>query len=126
MLEDKMIKKIETNLFSPDEAIKRGTAFVTLYEPYKNNKCAMPIFKNDKEKALFDVQKYLLMIHDLHLYLDVHPYDKEAVELRKKYLELYNKAKEKYESMYPPFDVNCEKVNMVPFTWSTTEFPFGA
>ena len=126
MLENKMIKKIETNLFSPDEAIKRGTAFVTLYEPYKNNKCAMPIFTNDTAKALCDVQKYLLMIHDLHLYLDVHPYDKEAVELRKKYLELYNKAREKYESMYPPFNVNCEKVNMVPFTWSTTEFPFGA
>lgn len=120
-----MAKKIDENLFSPDEAIKRGTAFVMLYEPYKNNKIANIYLKSDREKLLLEVQKYALMCHDLHLYLDVHPNDKDAVELRKKYLDLYLKAKEKYDTIYPPFDVNCEKVNKVPFAWSTTEFPFG-
>jgi len=118
-----MIKKTQTNLFSPEEALKRGTAFTSLYEPYKNNKISDINIKNEKEKMMLEVQMYALMAHDLHLYLDVHPNDKDAIEQRKKYLDLFKSAKEKYDSKYPPFDVNCDKVNTVPFSWSTSKFP---
>lgn len=118
-------KGSQSNLFSPDDALFYGTAFKSLYEPYKNFKKANVKIANEKERLLLEVQKYAIMCHDLGLYLDVYPNDKEAVELRKNYLKLWEEAKNKYEEKYPPFVKNCKKNDVTPFPWSTTPFPWG-
>lgn len=115
----------QSNLFNPDEAILVGTAFKSLYEPYKGFKKANVRLLSEKERLMYDIQKYDLISHDLGLYLDVFPLDKEAVNLRKKYLSLYDDSIRRYLEKYPPFEVTCEKNNKTPYPWSTTPFPGG-
>lgn len=118
-------KDSSNSLYSPDDALLYGTAFKTLYEPYKNYKKASVKLSSEKERAMYEVQKYAIMCHDLALYLDVYPNDTGAIALRKQYLKLWEEAKKAYVDKYPPFDVNCEKNNVTPYPWSTTNFPWG-
>lgn len=118
-------KGSKSNLFNPDDALLYGTAFKSLYEPYKNLKKANVKLNNEKERLMFEIQKYAIMAHDLGLYLDVYPNDKEASDLRSKYLKMYEEAKNKYESKYPPYNKNSEMNDKIPFPWSTTPFPWG-
>lgn len=120
-----MNKQNSSSLYNPDDALLYGTAFKSLYEPYKNYKKASVKFSNEKERMMFDVQKYALMCHDLALYLDVYPNDTEAITLRKEYLKKWEEAKKTYEEKYSPINVNCEKNNVNPYPWSTTNFPWG-
>lgn len=112
-------------LFNADDALLYGTAFKSLYEPYKNYKKANVKFQNEQERLMFDVQKYDIICHDLGLYLDVYPNDSEALNIRKEYLEKYDKAKKTYLEKYPSFNKNSSYNNKVPFPWSTTSFPWG-
>ncbi len=113
------------NLFSPDEAIQYGTAFKALAIPYKNYKTANVVATNEKERLMLDIQKYDLVCHDLGLYLDVFPNDGEIINIRDNYLKMLRESEEKYEKKYSPFNKCSDKLDKVPFSWSTSPFPWG-
>lgn len=114
-----------TNLFTPDEAIQYGTVFKALALPYKNIKRTnVKVNQNEKDKLMYDIQKYDLSCHDLSLYLDVFPNDKNALEMRMLFENKLNEAKKRYEDKYPPFCKSSEKLDDVPYSWSTTPFPW--
>lgn len=113
------------NIFTPDEAFIAGTLFKMLYEPYKNYKFTALENKTEKEKMMIEVQKYGIVVHDLDLYLDVYPNDENALRLRKKYSQIYESMINKYEEAYSPITLSSDKVNTLPFPWSTSVFPWG-
>ena len=112
-------------MFSPDEAIQYGTAFKALAIPYKNYKTANVVATNEKERLMLDIQKYDLVCHDLGLYLDVFPNDGEIINIRDNYLKMLRESEEKYEKKYSPFNKCSDKLDKVPFSWSTSPFPWG-
>lgn len=57
---------------------------------------------------------------DLHLYLDTHPCDEDALKLLECYKAQYEKTLEEYKRHYGPLTHNCasgEKWVCTPFPW---------
>ena len=64
------------------------------------------------------------MAHEMNLYLDTHPTDREALN---KFQEFSNKADElikNYERKYGPLTVSGDVSNQTPFNWVTTKWPW--
>lgn len=104
------------DLYSPYEGFLRGNAFRDQYIPYKNYRVAKINFNSEKEEMLFNISEYHFMMHEMNLYLDIYPEDKEA---RDKFNEYRNKVNElitKYERKYGPLDVSKSDVNP-SFNW---------
>lgn len=87
-------------LYEVTEGFLRGNMFKSLYDDYKNYKPIIPEIKNEREKLLFEVQKYDFAINDLNLYLDLYPNDSYVFNLLKKFIVQYKKHKEVYEQKY--------------------------
>jgi spore coat protein JB len=93
------------DLYSPYEGFLRGNAFRDQYIPYKNYRVAKINFNSEQEEMLFNISEYHFMMHEMNLYLDIYPEDKEA---RDKFNEYRNKVNElitKYERKYGPLCV---------------------
>ncbi len=104
------------DLYSPYEGFLRGNAFRDQYIPYKNYRVAKINFNSEQEEMLFNISEYHFMMHEMNLYLDIYPEDKEA---RDKFNEYRNKVNElitKYERKYGPLDVSKSDVNP-SFNW---------
>lgn len=71
---------------------------------------------------MLEVQKYCAACHDLALYLDVFPNDKNVISLRNDYLEKYHNALNNYEKTYGA--INSSSAIKVPYNWSTTSWPW--
>ena len=115
--------KNNLNLYNPYEGYLKGNAFKDEYKPYKDYKVAKININSEKDELLAGISEYSFMAHDINLYLDIHPNDKEALN---KFTEYRNKANElitKYERKYGPMGVNGTK-NDVPFAWQNTAWPW--
>ncbi len=121
---DDAISQIKKNLFTPDVGFTNGTIFRTLYEPYKNYQPVKPTSLNEKDRALLAVQMYGAALHDMNLYLDVYPDDKEALKIRKEYYEKYKHAKDEYEDKYSPYCLYSDFSTTKSFGFSTENFPW--
>ena len=72
------------------------------------------------------LMEYVMMlgfcVMDMHLYLDTHPTDANALEYYDQYLEMYNNARTKYESNFGPLtaDASCRD----RWTWIETPMPW--
>ena len=105
------------NLFDPYEGYLKGNAFKDEYVPYKNYRVIKPIINSEKEEMFTNISEYSFMAHDLNLYLDVFPNNKEALD---KFNEYRNKANEliiKYERKYGPLAINSDIKTSIPFDW---------
>lgn len=105
------------NLFDPYEGYLKGNAFKDEYVSYKNYRVIKPIINSEKEEMLTNISEYSFMAHDLNLYLDVFPNNKEALD---KFNEYRNKANEliiKYERKYGPLAINSDIKTSIPFNW---------
>jgi len=85
--------KDDRNFFSPKEGFLRGNLFRNEYKPYKNLTYVNIVPKNDREAKLYNVMTYTHAITDLNLYLDVHPEDRNALNLLKEMIKEEEKAK---------------------------------
>lgn len=92
----------EVSLFSADEGFLRGNMFKNLYDEYKNYTPYKIDFCNEKEKLLFNVQKYDFALNDLSLYLDLHPENEYVFNVFKDYIREYEKAKNEYIKVCGP------------------------
>ena len=112
----------QLNVYSPYEGFIKGTLFKTLYKPYKNYQPSLENISDEKEKAMLNVQMYYSGFHDLNLYLELYPNDKEALKLREEYFDKYNKAKKDYDSKYSPYSLDSSFNLSQGFTYSKTPF----
>ncbi len=110
------------NVVSPMEGFLRGNMFKDEYEPYKN----LTYFKlnpsNDKERLFYQVMAYSFAINDLNLYLDLHPDNKEILELFKKYVKEEKELCNEYVKKYGPLEVS--EVMGQKFDWINSPWPW--
>lgn len=114
-----LINGYSLDLYNPYEGFLKGNAFKNEYIPYKEYNVSKINFNSEKEELLFNIDEYSFMMHDLNLYLDINPKDKEALDkfnlYRNKKIELIKL----YERKYGPLCVNESEVNP-SFNWINT------
>ncbi len=111
------------NLFGPYEGYLKGNMFRNLYDPYKNYKPANINITNSQEEALFNLNQIQFAMHDLNLYLDVYPNDKDIINRFTYYKNTYNTLLKQYQDQYGPLNINSVKDN-APFEWVKDNFPW--
>ena len=103
------------DLFNPYNGYLAGNAFKNEYVPYKDYKVFKVDINSEKEEMLFNLSEYSFMMHDLNLYLDVHPNNQEALNKFNEYRNKVNELMIKYERKYGPLFVESTDSN--GFNW---------
>ena len=93
------------DLFNPYEGFLKGNAFKNQYIPYKDYKVAKINFNSEKEELLFNISEYTFMMHEMNLYLDVNPNNREALNKFNEYRNKTNELIMQYERKYGPLMV---------------------
>ena len=108
-----------------DEGFLRGNMEKDAYVPYKNMNYIKPMFNNQRQKDLYELQKVCFAAHDANLYLDTHPSDTNMIGLYNKYLKKEKELEKEYEQKYGPLnlsdDINLDKV---PWVWINNPWPW--
>lgn len=112
------------NLYPVDEAFFRGNIFRGLYTPYKNYQPRMVIPTNEKEKMLFDVNKYYFALHEIRMYLNAYPTDQDAINVFTEFQKEYIKAKHAYEAKYDALDIEAPNLDTSPWNWTMGQWPW--
>ena len=112
-----------SNLFGPYEGYLRGNLFKNLYSEYKNYRPATLRFNSEQEEALFNLSQMGFAMHELNLYLDIHPEDRNMLNVFMDYKNTYNNLLNSYEQKYGPITVNGAN-GPTPFSWVNTTFPW--
>jgi len=102
----------------------RGNLFQNLYDSYKNYQPVEMNPNNEQEYSLLLVQIYEFATHELTLYLDNYPNDKNAIQLRAQYQALYENALKEYEQKYGAITLTSDSLNRVPWNWLETRWPW--
>lgn len=106
------------DLFTPYEGFLRGNAFKDEYIPYKDYRIGKVNFNSEQEELLFNISEYGFMMHDMNLYLDVNPNNREALNKFNEYRNKVNELILKYERKYGPLMVSS--VSDKTFNWIPT------
>ncbi len=100
--EEDINKTQKSFLFAPIDALMLGNSFKNEYRGYKNYKPGVSTPKTEKEKIMLELMAYDIVAHDLGLYLDIYPNDKEAALEFEKYSKLASDKKKEYIDKYGP------------------------
>ena len=121
MNNDEDMMEIDT----PDNGFMRGNLFKNLYTPYKNYKPKKLEFRDQKSRLLKDILEAGFAMHEVNLYLDLHPDDNSMIQLFNDYRKKVNNLTEEYESQYGPLNLTSDYLEVSPFLWEELAFPFG-
>ena len=111
-------------LYGPYEGFIKGNLFKNLYQQYKNYQPAIIEPKNEQEEALFNLDQIQFAMHELNLYLDNYPNDREMFNQFTMLRSSYNKLLADYENRYSAINVNSMSLNNVPFGWVQQPWPW--
>lgn len=111
------------NLAEPYQGFLQGNLFNDLYEGYKNYRPARIVPNNEQAELLLNVDQLTFAAHELNLYLDVHPDDRQMIQLFNKYQEMAQEAIQKYESKYGPLSVSTPS-GTNQFSWEAYAWPW--
>ena len=112
------------NLYNPKEGFIKGNMFTNLYSEYKNYKPQMLNPKSEQERMLYELDSISFAMHELNLYLDMHPEDQSMVTLFNDYRRKLEELTKNYESMYGPLTVNSNEMENKTFSWVNTSWPW--
>lgn len=101
------------------KALIRGTLYPGLDLPFRG-------MVNQKEKSITpttELQALGFAVHELALYLDTHPDDCEALQLYRKYQQMYNAAKTQYTSQCRPLN-HMSVTDDKRYTWLCDPWPW--
>ena len=104
------------DLFNPYEGFLVGNAFKNEYIPYQNYKPVKVSINNEKEELLFNINEYSFMMHDMNLYLDNYPNDREALRKFNEFRSKKDELVKNYERKYGPLEVTSS-VDNTNFNW---------
>ena len=114
----------DTNLFNPENGYNLGNMFTDLYDPYKNYKPAKLKASNKKEELYLQLSRVSFAMHEMNLYLDLHPEDRKILQLFNDYRKMFVELEKKYESEFGPLTTCSDTLEKSPFGWVTYSFPF--
>ncbi len=97
--------KDDSKLYNSYEGYINGNMFKELYDTYKNYQPRRLSGKNERESKLLEINEVGFAMHDLNLYLDNFPNDREMLKKFNMYREEYNNLVNSYESKYGPLNV---------------------
>ncbi len=110
-------------LFDSYQGYMRGNMFQDLYDEYKNYKPQRLVGKDEQQERLLELSEVAFAAHDLNLYLDNFPNDKEAIKKFNEYRQKTNQLMEQYENMYGPLVISSNSLNTTPWAW-VSSFPW--
>ncbi len=116
--------KDENTLFNPYQGLIRGNLFPNLYNYYKNEKPYNISPANQQAELLTNIYAYGFAIVDLNLYLDVHPDDKNAINLFNQYVGEYKIMVEEYTRRYGRLEMAGINANQNKWTWVEEPWPW--
>lgn len=108
-----------TRRYEPKFALVRGTLYPGLDLPFMG-------MVNTGEKSntpMHELQALDFAVHELGLYLDTHPNDKEALELFVAYSDLYQAGMKEYQRRYGPLEQPASGRNG-KFDWLDSPWPW--
>ena len=101
-----------STLYDPYQGFIRGNMFPNLYNAYKTE---------TPENLPNDLLTYLNALtfaaHDINLYLDVYPDDKDMIKLFNQYREESIKLLMEYQEKNGPIVITSDENNVYPFRW---------
>ena len=112
------------NLFNPNEGYVKGNMFRNLYDPYKNYRPASLNPRNDKELAMLNLGQVGFAMHEVNLYLDNFPNNRDMLNKFNELRTSYEKMLNDYQSKYGPIEITSPYMTNTPFAWSTNAFPW--
>lgn len=112
------------DLYDPYQGFIRGNLFPDLYNTYQNYQAYNIEPMNEQARLLTYVDSLEFASHDLNLYLDTHPNDREMIQLFQNYQEEAKKAVGEYESKYGPLYVSSNTLNKTPWAWNDLPWPW--
>lgn len=102
----------------------RGNMFPALYNFYRIDKPYEITPMNEQAELLTYVDMYNFAMTDLNLYLDVHPDDKEALQLFNEYRNIAVETTKNYENKYGPLLLTSNTLNTFPWAWDKEPWPW--
>ena len=112
------------NLFSPENGYNLGNMFQDLYDQYKDYKPVQLKARNEQEKSYLELSRISFAMHEMNLYLDLHPDDQKIQKLFNDYRKMFIDLEKKYEQKYGALTTCSDSLESMPFNWSTTSFPW--
>ena len=116
---------VKIEIDTPSNGFMKGNLFKNLYIPYKNYKPKNLEFKDQKSRMLKDILEAGFAMHEVNLYLDLHPDDTSMIELFNDYRRKMLELTEEYESLYGPLNLTSDYLDVSPFLWEELGFFFG-
>ena len=108
-----------------DEGFLRGNMEKGTYIPYKNMTYIKPTLLDERQRALFEIQKLAFAAHDTNLYLDTHPNDSNMIKLYNDYQKEEKRLCDLYERRYGPIDLSDPMgLEMTPWAWIKEPWPW--
>lgn len=112
------------NLYGAYEGYIKGNLFKDLYSQYKNYNPQQIVPQNEQEELLFNLNQIQFAMHELNLYLDNYPNDRNTLNTFMTYKNMYNNLLNEYENKYEPIIINGVNDNNTPFTWENSPSPW--
>ncbi|MDD2435891.1 MAG: spore coat protein CotJB, partial [Bacilli bacterium] len=70
------------------------------------------------------IDAYGFAAHDIHLYLDVNPTDREMINFFNQFKDERNKVVNQYEQKFGPLNLNSDALNRTPWAWINDPWPW--
>lgn len=80
--------------------------------------------RNEQERMLFDIGTISFVLMDLTLYLDTHPYDREAMEYFNHYSRIRAGMMKDFASRYYPLTLSNAEGCSKEWTWGLAPAPW--
>ena len=113
-----------SKLYDPYQGFIRGNMFPNLYNGYKISNPINIEPKSEKEEMLIYLDYLAFAAHDINLYLDLYPKDKDMLEAFSMYRIEADKVRKQYEKKYGPLEVNSEANTVYPWAWDNKPWPW--
>lgn len=110
------------NLYDFYAGFIRGNMFPDLYNQYKIERPYEIDPLNEQAELLTYVDAFSFAAHDLNLYLDNNPTDRDMIQQFNKFTAEANKYIMEYEKKYGPLFVDAS--NTYPWAWNESPWPW--
>ena len=110
------------NLFDVYNGFIRCNMFPDLYNQYKVTRPYDVKPMNEQAELLTKVDAYCFAAHELNLYLDTHPNDRDMISLFKELSSDSKMATQEYEKKYGPLFVDSSV--SYPWAWNNSPWPW--
>lgn len=114
---------VSQDLAQPYEGFIRGNLYNNLYQQYKNYRPAKLVPNNEQAELLLNVDQTSFAAHEIKLYLDIHPDDKDMINLYNQYQKLASDAIKAYEKKYGPILADSPSGTNT-FSWEAYAWPW--